>query len=86
VSHFYASITESARNNAPTACGNKRTGISTYAASRAGRISVDLRHNDATGEDTFTIRMESHDGHGDTRELLYGTVGNAKSVKAFPHA
>ena len=84
MSHFYASITE---HKTTTNNGDKHTTrISTYAASWAGRISVDLRHNDATGEDTFTVRMESHDGHGDTKELLYGTVGNAKSVKAFPHA
>ena len=80
MSHFYAAIDSSARRTMPTARGHKSTGISTYAASWNGRISVSLTHDEETGEDLFSVWMEPHLSRGPLEVLVSGIVGKADSV------
>ncbi len=79
MSHFYAAIPTSARRTIPTACGHKSTGVTAYAASWRGRISVRLYVNDE-GEDMFSVYMEPHNGKGDSERLAVGMVGDAAST------
>ncbi len=84
MSHFYAAIDSSARRNPATARGHTSTGISTYAASYAGRVSVYLRHCEETGEDTFEVFLEQHESAGDRCVIASGIIGDAKSVRRCP--
>ncbi len=79
MSHFYAAIPYSARKTVATARGHVANGIGTYAASWAGKITVDLFHID--GRDEFVVRMSPHHGSGDSRLLAAGFVGQARGVK-----
>ncbi len=81
MSHFYAAIPTSARRTVATARGHTSTGISTYAASYAGRVAVYLRHCEETGEDTFEVFLEQHEGAGDRCAIASGLIGDAKSVR-----
>ncbi len=78
MSHFYAAIPTSARRTIPTARGHTSTGISTFAASYAGRVAVRLYEKD--GKDYFEVTMQPHLGAGDSMLLATGIVGERKSV------
>ena len=75
MSHFYAAIPHSARRTVPTARGHKSTGISTYAASWAGRVCVDVWHNSKTGKDEFRVYQDRHSGAGISEEIASGVIG-----------
>ena len=79
MSHFYSAITESARKTVPTARGHKTTGIKTYAASWAGRIEVELWHDDKAGLDRYRVTQAPHHGAGCSRLLAEGVVGADES-------
>ena len=81
MSHFYAAIPTSARRTTPTARGHKSTGISTYAASHAGRVTTYLWHDEKTGEDRFEVYLAAHFGHGDHVAIASGVVGKASTVR-----
>ena len=81
--HFYASIDQSTRKSAPTAMGNKGTGIGTHTASAKGAISVHLYVDSDKGEDRFRVEMVPHDYkgvQGDRMVLAVGNVGESQSV------
>ncbi len=82
MSHFSAAIPTSARRTIPTARGHKSTGISTYAASHDGKITVRLWNDGATGQDNFEVLMEPHLGHGDEELVAAGTVGKRNSIRS----
>jgi hypothetical protein len=75
MSHFYASIPQSARKTVATARGHKTTGITVKAASWSGGVEVRLYHNDDTGEDEFSVYQVPHHGKGIERLLHEGVVG-----------
>ncbi len=81
MSHFYAAIPTSARRTMPTARGHASTGISTYAASYAGRVSTYLWHDEETGEDRFEVSMTPHEGSGDLKAIASGVVGKSKTIR-----
>ncbi len=81
MSHFYAAIPTSARRTIPTARGHKSTGISTYAASHAGRVTTYLWHNEFTDEDCFEVCLAPHEGKGDRVAIASGIVGKASTVR-----
>ena len=93
MSHFYGTISESARKTKPTARGHKSTGLKVEAASWAGKITVELWESE--GSDWFSVMMDRHEGAGDSWsergagferiELARGLVGSHASVE-FPHA
>lgn len=75
MSHFYASITRSARKTQATARGHKSTGISAYCASYAGRIATYIEHDTGTGKDKFEVWQETHEGSGISKMIASGIVG-----------
>ena len=81
MSHFYAAIPTSARRTTPTARGHTSTGIATYAASYAGRVTTYLWHDEKTGEDRFEVCLSPHEGSGDRGAIASGVVGKLKSVR-----
>ena len=83
MSHFYATISESARKTKPTARGHKSTGVKVEAASWAGKVTVELWESE--GQDFFRVMMDRHENAGDRVELARGLVGKFDSVK-FEHA
>jgi|TARA_R110002012_G_scaffold17165_2_gene65288 hypothetical protein len=78
MSHFYASIPESARKTVATARGHKTTGITVKAASWAGAVEVRMYHNDETGKDEFSVHQVPHHGEGVSRMLFEGVVGKSR--------
>jgi len=81
MSHFYAAIPTSARRTVATARGHTSTGISTYAASYAGRVTTYLWHDEESGEDRFEVCLAPHEGAGDKVAIASGVVGKAKTVR-----
>ena len=75
MSHFYASIPESARKPVATARGHKATGITVKAASWAGAVEMRMFHDEETGKDGFTVYQVPHHGQGIDRLLHEGVVG-----------
>jgi hypothetical protein len=75
MSHFYASIPESARKTVATARGHKSTGITTRAASWRGAIETTFWHDDATGKDHFRVEHVRHHGAGINQTIAEGVVG-----------
>ena len=75
MSHFYASIPESARKTVATARGHKATGITVKAASWAGAVEIRMFHDEETGKDEFTVYQVPHHGQGIDRLLHEGVVG-----------
>ncbi len=82
MSHFYAAIDSSARRTVPTARGHKSTGISTYAASHDGKITVRLWHDEVAGQDYFEVLMEPHLCRGDGFPIATGTVGKRNTIRS----
>lgn len=80
MSHFYGKISQSARNVAPTACGDKSSGITTVAASWDGCIEVRLWHNEKTGEDMFEVTQNHWRGNGVHEEIASGTLGKIEGT------
>ena len=78
MSHFYGSIEESARKTVPTACGDKRTGLTVKAASWRGAIEVRLSYDKETGLDKFKVEEVPHHGAGNYRVLAMGVLGAGK--------
>jgi hypothetical protein len=79
MSHFYASIPESGRKTVATARGHKTTGITVKAASWAGAVEIRMYHDEETGKDEFTVYQVPHHGHGISRLLHEGVVGDSES-------
>lgn len=52
----------------------------TLSSTCSGDAMTRLHHNAETGEDEFVVTMEPHAGHGDSRELCRGIVGDANRV------
>jgi len=72
MSHFYATIPESARKHTLTARGHKTTGVRTIAASWNGAIEVELTHVD--GKDLFSVRRIPWQGKGRREDLAKGEL------------
>ena len=83
MSHFYAAIPISARRTVATARGHKATGISTYAASWAGKIETRLWHDEKTGQDCFDVVMLPHEGAGQSGIIAFGIVGDRSSINSY---
>ena len=78
MSHFYGTISESARKNAPTACGHKTTGLTVEAACWSGKVVTRLWHNELTGYDHYEVTQDRHHGSGLDRVVLsHGIIGQA---------
>ena len=76
MSHFYGSITESARKTVPTARGHKTTGLTVEAASWAGKVTTRLWHDAETGLDRYEVIGEPHMGSNwDRKVLAHGIIG-----------
>jgi hypothetical protein len=75
MSHFYATIPESARKTTPTARGHKSTGIATRAASYAGAVTVNLFYDAETETDHFEIYQRTHYGAGVNKLISKGILG-----------
>jgi hypothetical protein len=75
MSHFYGTL-QGGRGRA-TRCGTKKSGLDTRAASWGGCISVDLYHDEKTGEDCFTVYQTQHpsNGAGIRETIAEGVIG-----------
>ena len=76
MSHFYGTITESARKTQPTARGHKTTGLVVNAQSWEGQIETRLFYDPATQTDRFEVWRKPHNGSAnqETVLLLEGAV------------
>jgi len=72
MSHFYATIPDSARRTVPTARGHKTTGVKTIAASWNGAIEVELTH--VEGKDLFSVRRIPWQGNGKREDIAKGEL------------
>jgi hypothetical protein len=73
MAHFYGTI-RGARGEA-SRLGHKSSGFRADAASWQGRASITLHHDEDTGRDIVTVRLEPHHGAGVDRVLYRGPVG-----------
>ena len=80
MSHFYGTLQGQAGE--ATRCGSKRGGLTTYAASWAGAIKVEIWHNETTGQDEYLVQRTSWQGRGDSKVVASGIVGGARRKKA----
>jgi hypothetical protein len=57
--------------------GTKNSGLTVKAMSWSGMVRVDVTHNDATGEDRFTVEQSQHPSNGaGIREIIAeGVIG-----------
>ena len=83
MSHFYGTIVESARKNAPTARGHKTTGLATIAASWSGAIRVNLWYNPNDDVDCFEVEMIPWHSNGDSHVIARGILGDGRRSNAF---
>lgn len=80
MSHFYGTL-KGARGRA-TRCGHKSSGLVTQAASWSGAVEVELRHDEATGKDRYTVRQMPWHGRGVGEVLAEGVVGERSASDA----
>lgn len=73
MSHFYG-VLEGSRGKA-TRGGNKRSGFKSTAASWEGCITVELEHDDGTGEDRYIIHQKPWQGKGVSQTIVVGVLG-----------
>lgn len=71
MSHFYGTL-QGSRGEA-TRCGTKQSGITTYAASRAGAICVDVYEEN--GVDRFVVVQVPWAGNGIAKPIARGILG-----------
>ncbi len=75
MSHFYATIDQSARKTTPTAQGHVSTGIGVVAASWAGAVRVTLWYDEEANVDRFRVEHTSWRGAGIVKTIAEGIVG-----------
>jgi len=76
MSHFYGSITESARKTIPTARGHKTTGLTVEAASWSGKVVTRVWHDAEADCDRYEVTQDSHQGgYWDRKVLAHGIIG-----------
>jgi len=76
MSHFYGSITESARKTVPTARGHKTTGLTVEAASWAGKVVTRVWYDSEADCDRYEVTQDLHHGAGlDRKVLAHGIIG-----------
>lgn len=72
MSHFYGIAENLKTRRASSRAGNKDGGILVAVASAKGTIRVVVKHNPATGDDEFEIRLGGHIWDGSTGgDLLF---------------
>ena len=74
MSHFYGTL-KGIRGEA-SRCGSKGSGIVTHAASWKGAIRVEVYHDEKTGRDKFRVDETQWHGHGVSRLLAQGDLGD----------
>ena len=77
MSHFYGTISRSARKTQPTARGHKTTGLVVNAQSWEGQIETRLFYDPVTKTDRFEVWRKPHTGNDLNQEtvlLLAGAV------------
>tara|TARA_R100001244_G_scaffold11225_2_gene13289 strand:- start:14 stop:283 length:270 start_codon:yes stop_codon:yes gene_type:complete len=60
MSHFYGIISNSARQNQPTARGHKNSGLTVEAQSWEGKIVTEIYYNETLQKDCFRIFRDYH--------------------------
>ena len=78
MSKFYGTLTGSAKTTA-TRRGTSNSGIMTEATSWNGCISVRV-YEDCNGIEKFSVVMKPWHGHGDTRIIASGVMGDSTSI------
>ena len=78
MSHFYGTVNGQAGE--ATRRGSKLSGLTTYAASWRGAISVSLHHDDASGEDRFSVHQTPWKGSGISQEIMSGVLGQKSYI------
>lgn len=63
-----------------TRLGSPKSGLTTFAASWAGRVNVSLSERD--GVDYAHVELAPHHGHGIHKVLYDGPVGGPKDTKS----
>ena len=69
MSHFRGTL-NGGQGATATKSGTKASGLTAVAASWSGAIKVELRHNEATGKDQYSIREWDWHGKGIHRVLI----------------
>jgi len=78
MAHFYGTL-QGGRGEA-SRLGHKSSGLQVRAASWQGSVCVYLEHDEKTGEDIATVRLEPWHGQGKSRILYQGPV-SGKGIK-----
>jgi hypothetical protein len=75
MAHFLGDVSGS-RGKA-SRLGTKKSGMTARAMSWSGMVRVDVVHDDATGEDRFTVSQEQHpsNGAGIRETIAEGIIG-----------
>jgi hypothetical protein len=76
MAHFYGTL--NGTKGEATRCGDKRNGLTTYAASYSGAIKTTL-YVDAQGRDCFRVTEEKWQGSGQYRPIAEGVLGGVKT-------
>ncbi len=75
MAHYLGEVSGS--RGSATRLGTKNSGMVTKAMSWSGMVRVDVVHDDATGEDRFTVEQRQHPGNGAgiREEIASGIIG-----------
>ena len=84
MSRFYGILPShsTARKHNATARGHATTGMQAEACAWGGKIVTRL-YVGKDGEDRFEVYMTDHHGHGDTKTIASGVVGNGDSITSW---
>jgi hypothetical protein len=78
MSHFYG-VLQGSRGQA-TRCGTKNSGVETTAASWDGAIQVDLRYDEESDKNIYTVSQIPWHGQGVRKIIAEGIVGSVEEI------
>ena len=79
MSQFYGTVSGSAKTEA-TRRGNRNSGLTTWAASWAGAVRVDVWECRETERELFRVSLCPWHGSGDSVTICEGIMGSAESL------
>ena len=86
MSHFYGTV--KGTNGKATRCGDKGSGMESYAASWQGAVKASIHFKSQTGEDLAVVELVPWHGKGIRKILYEGPIGGESerdSDTSSPH-